>query len=90
MMDRIDVISLLRDTVFQLNEIIDLVEETDEYIEVILRIRTVQTGLREVQGSLLENHLNYCLAIVRQHNYYHRSTLDEILDVFCYMNRLGS
>lgn len=90
MMDRLNIISLLRETIIQLNEIIDQVEETDECIEVILHIRTVQTSLRAIQDSLLEGHLDQCLAVARQHNYYHRSALDEILDVFYYINRRES
>lgn len=85
-MDSIEAIGRLRDAAFQIDEIVCLVEATDQCMEVIQRIRLVQNGLRQVHDGLLKGHLIHCLDAVLQEDR-SETVLDGIRDVFCCMNK---
>ena len=88
-MDSVEAIGRLGEAVFQLGEIVCLVEETDWYIEAIQRIRMVQTELWQVHDGLLESHLEHCLELASQHETCSETTLEGIRDVFYCINRSG-
>jgi len=86
-MESVEAIGRLRDAAFQIDEIVCLVEATDQCMEVIQRIRLVQNGLRQVHDGLLESHLEHCLEFALRHEACSETVLDGIRDVFCCMHR---
>lgn len=88
-MDRIEAIGLLRATQLQIDEVVSLVKETDQCMEALRRIHSVQTRLRQVHDGLLASHLEHCLARAQCHEDRLEPALDGIRDVFCCMYRAG-
>lgn len=64
-----------------LNKVIKMVEDDDYCIDIICQSRAVENAIKEVDGIILENHLNTCAssAIKKGKG---KQAIEEIMSVF--------
>lgn len=86
-MDQAEAIARLQAAAHQLDETIRVVEGDGGCVEVLRRVREVQSELRDIGDGLLERHLAQCFDAARRDIDGCEGALGGIRDAFCCGNR---